>query len=610
MFVISTHPPLLAFLGDVGWIGSAAIVVGAGGIGLLAWQLGRARREYALDLAEQARQVAEEQEKAARAEKAREAVARESQAKSEMLATLSREIRAHLNGVIGSADLMLDHTLKPHQREHLTTLRSSAEALHQSLNDVLDYASIETGKIQIAQAPFDLRQPLIEVVELLSPPALLKGLELVLIVAPDVPVAVAGDAARLRQIVFNLMANAVKFSPGGRVILRVELPAGSAAPSREGATWLRFSISDTGEGVPDEMQATLFERSVEADPPSPRKFGGSGLELAISKRLVELMGGQIGARRLPESGSEFWVMLPLVADRTQASTAPSPSRDLHVVVLDEQAASRVAASAMLARLGVDQDAADTLEGAVLLLRDALEDAACDPVLLLAEEVAQAAGPGIARLLAEDPALRSTRVVLMARNPESAGAAGSGFPVAAIVRKPLLRVDVLAEALKKDRAPDENRLVGSRTPFGTGREPAPGARHGPRVLVVDDDAISRSVTSQLLERLGCRVDVAVNGAEAIAQTRATVFELIFMDCQMPGLDGFATTERIRAAAGDKAPPIVAVTANTTAADREHCFAVGMCDFVGKPVTRADLARILKRWGPPVGAALRAQVPTTG
>ncbi|MSU73279.1 MAG: hypothetical protein EXS43_13240 [Opitutus sp.] len=159
---------------------------------------------------------------------------RESQAKSEMLATLSREIRAHLNGVIGSADLLLDHTLKPHQREHLTTLRSSAEALHQSLKDVLDYANIETGKIQIGRASFDLRQPLIEVVESLSPPALLKGLELVLIVAPDVPVLVSGDAPRLRQIVFNLMANAVKFSPGGRVVLRVELPGGSVAPSQQG----------------------------------------------------------------------------------------------------------------------------------------------------------------------------------------------------------------------------------------------------------------------------------------------------------------------------------------------------------------------------------------
>lgn len=433
-----------------------------------------------------------------------------------MLATLSREIRAHLNGVIGSADLMLDHSLKPHQREHLTTLRSSAEALHQSLNDVLDYASIETGKIQIGRASFDLRQPLIEVVESLSPPALLKGLELVLIVAPDVPVLVSGDAPRLRQIVFNLMANAVKFSPGGRVVLRVELPAGSVAPSREGATWLRFSVSDTGEGVPDEMQATLFERSVEADPPSPRKCGGSGLELAISKRLVELMGGQIGARRLPESGSEFWVMLPLVADRIQTSSAPAPSKDLHVVVLDEQTASRVAESAMLTRLGVDQDAADTLEGAVMLLRDALEDAACDPVLLLDEEVAKKGGTGLARLFADDATIRSTRVVLVTRDPESVSAAGLGYPVAAVVRKPLLRADVLAEALKKDRAPEDNRLVGSRTPFETGRELAPATRRGPYVLVVDDDAISRSVTSQLLERLGCEVDVAVNGAEAIVQ----------------------------------------------------------------------------------------------
>ena len=608
MPVILTCPPLLAFLGDVGWIGSLAIVVGAGGIGLLAWQLGRARREYALDLAEQARQVAEEQERAALAEKAREAVTRESQAKSEMLATLSREIRAHLNGVIGSADLLLDHTLKPHQREHLTTLRSSAEALHQSLNDVLDYASIETGKIQIGRASFDLRQPLIEVVESLLPPALLKGLELVLIVAPDVPVLVSGDAPRLRQIVFNLMANAVKFSPGGRVVLRVELPGGSVAPSQQGATWLRFSVSDTGEGVPDEMQATLFERSVEADPPSPRKFGGSGLELAISKRLVELMGGQIGTRRLPESGSEFWVMLPLVADQTQTTPTLPASDGLHVVVLDEQTASRVAASAMLARLGVDQDAADTVAGAVMLLRDALEDEACDPVLLLDETVAKTGGAELARLFAADAKLRSTRVVLLARDPDVA--IGHGVGVVVVVRKPLLRADVLAEALKAEQVTEGVRTTGSRPPFEAVRGAPPAPRPGPRVLVVDDDAISRSVTSQLLERLGCVVDVALNGPEAIAQAGATAFELIFMDCQMPGMDGFTTTERIRAAAGNKVPPIVAVTANTAERDRDHCFAVGMCDFVGKPVTKVELARILKRWAPSMGAGLRTQNQTTG
>lgn len=606
MLGISTPSLPLAFLADMGVTTSLAVLAGGGGIGLLAWLLWRERRDYALELADQMRLLGEEQEKTAREKQAKDEVARESQAKTEMLATLSREIRAHLNGVIGSADLMLDNTLRPHQREHLTTLRSSAESLHQSLNDVLDYATIETGRIKISQVPFDLRQPLIEVVEILSAPAQLKGLELVLIVAPDVPSVVVGDAQRLRQVVFKLMSNAVKFAPSGRIVLRVELPGRTMPVAREGGNWLQFSVSDSGEGIPEEMQAALFERSAGDDSSSPRKFGGSGLELAISKRLVELMGGQIGARRLPESGSEFWVVLPLEAEKTLPPPAFTLPMGLHVVVLDRDTASRVAASAMLTRLGVDQDATDLVADAAMLLRDAIDENARDLVLLLDEEIAKAEGVALASLFAADPALRAIRVVLMTRDLEDNAPADYDFPVTALMRKPLLRVENLVDALKTEPASGTVRVVDSRAPFAVPKETkdkdaTPAARRGPYVLVVDDDAISRSVTSQLLERLGCVVEVAVNGMEAIGQARAAAFEIVFMDCQMPDMDGFMTTERILAAAGNKAPPIVAVTANTSEADREHCFAVGMCDFVSKPVTKAELARVLKRWSAPRGTA---------
>ena len=481
------------------------IVIGVEGIviGLLAGQLWRAQRLYALELAEQARQVIDEQEKARRALQEKEAVARESQAKSEMLATLSQEIRAHLNGIMGSADLMLDSALKPQQREHLTTLRASAESLHQSLNDVLDYSSIETGQIQIGHAPFDLRQPLIEVVESLSPLALLKGLELVLIVPPDVPLQVSGDAARLRQILLNLMANAVKFTASGRVVLRVELPPASSAVAMPGATWLHFRVSDTGAGIPEEMQATIFDRSAKSDAPSTRKFGGSGLELAISKRLVELMGGQIGARSLPEGGSEFWVALALPADEVQAPAAATPADGLHVVVLDDLAASRVAVSAMLARLGVDHDAADTLEEAAILLREAGEAEAQELVLLLDESVVKDGGGDLAHRLAEDATLRSTRIVLMSLDPETVAAAGQNFPVATVVRKPLLRSEVLLSALIMKPGTGELKASSSRTPFEASVPAKPSGRRTQRVLIVDDDKISRSVSSQLLERLGLR-----------------------------------------------------------------------------------------------------------
>lgn len=591
-------PSLGALLSDAGWTGPLVLAVAAGLITLLAWQLWRSRRHFLMELAEQARQVAEEQEKAAEARREKEAIARESQAKSELLATLSRESRGHLNGIIGSADLMLETSLKPAQRGQLTRLRASAEALNQSLNEVLDYSSIETGQIRIAREPFDLRHPLIEVVESLSPMALLKGLELVLILAADVPLPVTGDAVRLRQVLLNLMSNAVKFTASGRVVLRVELATGSAAPSGSGATWMHFSVSDTSPGIPEEMQATIFDRFAETDAPSPRKFGGSGIELAISKRLVELMGGKIGARSLAEGGSEFWVVLPLAVEKAApVPAAVAPPRGCHVVVLDGLAAARVAASAMLARLGVDHDATDTLGNAEVLLRDALEDdeeEVRNVVLLLDEKIARESGDQLAGLLAPDSALSVTRVVLLSRNPEDVAVDALSYPLAAVLRKPLLRTEVLAEALKPGPPMAAAKPMDSRAPFDLNGGVASGATRGRHVLVVDDDEISRFVCSQLLMNLGCAVEVATSGGEAVDRAQSGQFDLIFMDCQMPEMDGYTATEKIRAVMGDEAPPIVAQTANVSARDREKCSAVGMCDFIGKPVRKPELARVLKRW----------------
>ena len=576
-----------------------AVCFAVAAICLLLWQLWRAQQLYALELADQERLVEVEQEKTALAQHERETVARESQAKSEMIATLSNEIRNHLNGIIGSADLLLDSAPRPQQREHLSTLRSSAEALHQALNDVMEYSRIETAQIQIARTQFDLRQPAIEAVEQLSPVALLKGLELVLIVGPDVPVLVTGDALRLRQVLLNLMSNAVKFTASGRVVLRVQLDPNPTNLQKEGVTGLHFSVSDTGPGIPAEMQATIFDRFAPSNSNSPRKFGGSGLELAICKRLVELMGGQIGARSLPEVGSEFWVTLAL-----PAMSAPVENRALirhHVVVLGDLAAARVAVSAMLTRLGVDHDATDTVLKAVELLRDTIEASSHDLTLLIDEVIARDRGAELAQLLAADPELSRVRVVMMTRDPDRAAPEDYGLMFAAVLRKPLLRSEVLLEALRSSKALPVPRPAGTRVPFAASAETKPASPAGSLVLVVDDDEISRSVSSQLLAILGCRVERAVSGPEAIERAAKTHFDLIFMDCQMPEMDGFATTSKIRDAVGPKAPPIVALTANISDADREKCFAVGMCDFVGKPVNRSELARVLTRWTKPAAGS---------
>ena len=594
MFPRVLNPPVLELsAASAGWLESTSAAIAAIAICILAFLLWWAYAKHADKLAEMDRRLAEAKEASREVERERDTLARESHGKSEMLATLSREVRAHLNGIVGSADLMLDNSLSTTQREHLSTLRASAEALHQSLNDILDYASIESGKLRIERAPFDLREPLIEVVEHLSPLAVLKGIELVLIIAPDTPLLVTGDPARLRQSLLNLMANAVRFTSVGRVVLRAELPQGTGSTPglAHSSTWLQFTVSDTGASIPEEMQASIFDRFALADSASPRKFGGSGLELAISRRLVELMGGRIGVRTTPDGGNEFWLILPLAADKSQDFPAVPLRKGQHAVILDDLAAARVALSALLTRHGIEHDSAETVAKATELLRDAAEAGVAAPVLLLDESIVREQAGAIEQLLAGEAAPRGVRIILMAAEPEAARAAITRFPVAAALRKPVVRADLVVKTLLA--APPAT----AAEPALAGPEPVPAPREAPYVLVVDDDEISRSVTSQLLERLGCDVERALSGLEAIERTRHARFDLIFMDCHMPELDGFATTGRIRALAGERAPPIVALTASTTAKDREKCFTSGMCDFVDKPARKAELDRILKRWTKP-------------
>ncbi len=580
-------------------LGGAAFALAA----FFAWQWRRAEQLRLEENAAQARFLAEAREETLAARKDREGTAAESQAKSEMLATLSRETRAHLNGIIGSADLMLDARLTPSSREHLSTLRASAESMLQTLNDVLDYASVETGQIRITQSAFDLRQPLIEVVEVLSPLALLKKLDLVLIIAPDVPSRVAGDAVRLRQVLLNLMSSAVRSTARGRVVLRVGLPPADAVEAQRAPGWLQFSITDTGRGIPEAMRETLFDRLTAAQAASARNAGGSGLDLAISKRLVELMGGQIGARNLPESGSEFWVYLPLPPETDSEPINHAALRDYHVIVLDELAAARVAAATLLARLGIEHDVTDSVAEALGLLRDTLEDEEeCTRVLLLDEHLARTHAAELSAGLASDPGPNPPRIVLLSRDPAAVPLADLALPVVVVLRKPLLRAELLLEAMSQQSAPVllESR-PGRTAPPSTERSLPPfpvaaTAATGARVLVIDDDEISRSVSSQLLERLGCTVDRAPGALEALERIRGTRYDIVFMDCQMPVMDGFEATTRILEEYGKNAPPVVALTANTSLKDRERCFATGMSDFVDKPVRRAELVRVLNRWIP--------------
>ena len=581
-------------LAEAGWFDPVAVTLTACAVLILVWRLWRAQQDRLALVVESARELAMERERIALARQENAELTRENKTKSEMLATLSRDIRGHLNGIMGSADLLLDNSLKPRQREHLATLRASAESLHQSLNDVVDYSNLETGQIKIAHHSFDLRQPLTDVIETVSPLALLKDLEVVLIVEPDVPLHVNGDVTRLRQVLLNLASNAVRFTPKGRVVVRAALSPGADVTGLPDGSWLHFSVTDNGPGIPEGMHAGIFDRPTNSAVGSPRNFGAAGLELAIVKRLVELMGGKIGVRGLPEGGSEFWFVLSLPVDKVHSTTTHVNLPGLHVVVLDGLAAARIAVSSVLARLGVDHDATDTVAQAIEMLLDAVDAEASELVLLVEEEIILQVDAELAQALAAEPALRDVRIVLMSRDPENIGSSSLALPVTAVLRKPLLRAEALLDAL---RAKPGGAIVpppsGSRPPFGAAPVKPAGERR-PRVLVVDDDNISRSVSSQLLAILGCEVELAVSGAAAIERAAAAPFEIIFMDCQMPEMDGYEATRRIIAAAGGKAPPIIAVTANTSPRDRDRSLAAGMSDFIPKPVKKTDLARAVKQW----------------